>query len=134
MTTPHRRMIDRQTDELEGLIAKENDESHRTLLLILNALNSTLQDNTIMTQEINLRLTSHLDRFSSHLDKYNEYVNKGKGVWLILMWIFTVAQAALGYTALTITQELKDHAFQISALQLEVAKQSEQHRFLYQNK
>jgi hypothetical protein len=109
MTDLHdRRAEDKQTEaklqaELDALVAAENDPSKRATLMVLNAINRSLTQNTAVTHTVKEQLTSlnvdfeaHVKGFAKHAKDEEALLNKGRGAWMALAWFLGIVQVAVG--------------------------------------
>lgn len=103
-TQRQRRALDQQ-DEIERLIASEQDPQSRLHLMILNRINLALVANTTATMEIHDKLTSHLVHYDSFVKNADALLNKGKGGWYILGWAFGVANMVIGWIVVDVNDK-----------------------------
>lgn len=110
MTTPYdRRIEDKKQEaklqaELDAMVAAENDPSKRATLMVLNAINRSLNQNTLVTHTVKDQLTDlktefqdHVLGFARHAKDEEALLNKGRGAWMALAWFLGVVQIAVGF-------------------------------------
>lgn len=102
-----RRAVDRgQQEEIEDLIAQEQDPKIRLQLMVMNRINLSLVENTNTIQEINSKLETHLTNFAEHTKTNEALVNKGRGAWRVVIYVFSFLQiAAISTTAYIVRQQ-----------------------------
>jgi hypothetical protein len=91
---PKRRASDRQTLNIEDMIANENDPKQRAFLIVLNSINNSLLANTSTIREVSTKLETHLTLFESHAEAEEALMNKGRGAWTVLAWVLGILQVA----------------------------------------
>ncbi|HEY6021543.1 MAG TPA: hypothetical protein VIY48_17080 [Candidatus Paceibacterota bacterium] len=98
-----------KTQEIEAMIMKEEDEKHRTLLLVVHSLNTGIREQTAALRTFQDELIQHQKRFEEYIQqqqardtKVESFINQGKGVKMalglgarILLAAFALIQAAL---------------------------------------
>ena len=99
-----RRASDRQQDEIDKLIRRENDPERRELMLVLQNINRSLIANTISTQQTQIEVEKHRQDFVVHLRNFEAHamnedaiMNRGRGAWMVLATVLTIAQAVAVY-------------------------------------
>ena len=108
------KLLSKQED-IEQLIAAENDPKQRSVLIVLNSLSTALLANTETIERVSDKIDAHLTTFEAKAAADTELLNKGRGAWKILAWALSIAQGlvlALGMRA----------SDALSSLQLSVAK------------
>jgi hypothetical protein len=82
-----------KTQEIEALIMKEEDEKHRTLLLVVHSLNSGVREQTAALCRFQDALLKHQEKLDSYIQeqqsrvqKVESFINQGKGVKMALGW------------------------------------------------
>lgn len=93
----HRRIDDKQSDEIDELIRKEPDEKTRLNLIILNKINRNLVANTALTSEIADKQEIYTEAFSKHIKEHDALRNKGRGMLTVIGWVLAIAQVVFGY-------------------------------------
>lgn len=99
-----RRASDRQQDEIDKLIRRENDPERRELMLVLQNINRSLIANTISTQQTQAEVEKHRQDFMVHLRNFEAHamneeaiMNRGRGAWMVLATVLTLAQGVAVY-------------------------------------
>ncbi len=99
-----RRASDKRQDDIERLIANEDDPKQRGLMIVLQSINRSLIANTISTQSTQLEVEKHRQEFMQHLNNFEKHamneeaiMNKGKGAWWVLSAVLMVAQSFVIY-------------------------------------
>jgi len=129
MTDLHdRRAEDKQTEaklqaELDALVAAENDPSKRATLMVLNAINRSLTQNTHVTHNVKEQLTTlktsfdeHVVGFAQHAKDEEALLNKGRGAWMALAWFLGLVQVAVGFMIMDTRDTLRQlHGASIEA-------------------
>lgn len=94
-----RRAADKVQDDIDSLIAAENDPKERAILIVLQSINRSLIANTISTQAAHLDLLKHRSEFVEHLDNFKLHaineealMNRARGGWMVLAFFLTLAQ------------------------------------------
>lgn len=112
-TATHRRTSDKLQNEITALIAAENDHSKRATLIVLNAINQSLLDNTVATYETARDLVelkkgfgAHVSEFTDHARKEEEISNKAKGAWFVLAAVLALAQTVVVWIGKEVLGEL----------------------------
>jgi hypothetical protein len=98
-TEKTRRASDKVQNDIDALIAAENDPKQRALMIVLQSINRSLIANTLATQGIQIDaehtrkdLATHLVNFQAHAVNEEAIMNKGKGAWWILSAALALAQ------------------------------------------
>lgn len=113
-----RRTSDISEANLNSLIAAENDQGKRTLLLILYSLNTNLQANTRMTEAVSIDLAKHLSDYTARVKKDDALVNKGRGAWKVLAAVLTLMQLVISSSLVNLITRLGTIDSAITALQI----------------
>lgn len=97
-------MNEKVQHDIDSLIASENDPKQRALMIVLQSINRSLIANTIATQQTQTDVEKHRADFSVHLKNFEAHavneeaiMNKGKGAWVILSVVLSLAQALVLY-------------------------------------
>lgn len=95
---------DKVQNDIDALIARENDPERRTMMLVLQSINRSLIANTMATQKIQGEVERHRAEFAVHLKNFESHaineeaiMNKGKGAWAILAFVLSIVQAIAIY-------------------------------------
>ena len=75
-----------KTQEIEALIAKEGDESRRTLLLVVHSLNASIREQTAAQLSHQTKLDDYILEQQERTQKVEAFINQGKGVKMVLGW------------------------------------------------
>lgn len=85
--------------DLSKLIAEEDDPKRRVLLLLVNAFNENLKDNTEAVRnnaqevrDIGNKLNAHLVNFEERAKKDDEIRNRIKGGWSVVAFVIAIVQ------------------------------------------
>ena len=81
-----------EQDEIEKLIAQENNPQLRLQLMIMNRINLSLIANTRTTDEIAEKLEQHLEQYQLHASKEEALLNKGRGAWKVVAIVIGAVQ------------------------------------------
>ena len=94
-------MADRPTFDINKLIAEEDDQKRRVLLLLVNTFNENLaantaavRDNAQEVRDIGAKLDNHLIAFEERAERDDELRNQGRGAWKVLAWVLGIVQLA----------------------------------------
>lgn len=108
MTELKRRNTDRESLDITGMIAEENDSKQRAFLIVLNSINQSLVANTATIREISHKLETHLDNFEVHTAAEEALLNKGRGAWKVMAWVVGTVQALALALWLNISAEVSN--------------------------
>jgi hypothetical protein len=114
----------RQQEDIERLIADEEDTKVRLQLMILNKINLALIANTNVTNSIRNDLDQHLEIFATRTREQDALLNKGRGAWWIVSSGLVLAQVVFGSLWITIRDDMKAIRTDISSVSIEQAKRS----------
>lgn len=89
-----RRRFDDISMNIETMIAEEDDPKQRAFLIVLNNINNSLLANTITVRDIGGKLDSHLVSYENNVRNSDKLLNRGKGVWMVVVWLIGLAQVA----------------------------------------
>lgn len=99
-----RRASDKRQDDIERLIAIEDDPKQRALMIVLQSINRSLIANTISTQSTQIEVEQHRKDFVVHLANFERHamneesiMNRGRGAWMVLSTVLTLAQGVAVY-------------------------------------
>jgi len=86
--------------DIDVLISAENDPARRALLIVLQAINRSLEENTLATQQTQSSLGElrtdfgiHLTNFATHAINEEAIMNRGKGAWRVMAYVLSAVQA-----------------------------------------
>lgn len=88
-------ILDQQN--IEEMIALEDDPKIRLQLMVMNRINLSLIANTTTINEINNKLIEQVNRFEQHDRREQAILNRGKGAWTLFMWGMLVMQSIIGW-------------------------------------
>lgn len=94
-------------DEINDMIAQENDPKVRLQLMVLQNINASLIANTKTVNDIDKQLTEHLREYVSRTQIEEAFINKGLGAWKIIAWVGGIAQAIILALIVNVSSELK---------------------------
>jgi hypothetical protein len=114
----------RQQEDIERLIADEEDTKIRLQLMILNKINLALIANTNVTNSIRNDLDQHLEIFATRTREQDALLNKGRGAWWVVSSGLVLAQVVFGSLWITIRDDMKAIRYDISSVTVEQAKRS----------
>ena len=114
----------RQQEDIERLIADEEDTKIRLQLMILNKINLALIANTNVTNSIRNDLDQHLEIFATRTREQDALLNKGRGAWWFVSSGLVLAQVVFGSLWITIRDDMKAIREDISSVTVEQAKRS----------
>lgn len=93
MLDNQRRAADgKEQHDIEKMIEAENDPKIRLQLIVLNRINLSLIANTRTTDDIADKLESHITAFDTHRKTEEALLNKGRGAWLVAVWVLGAIQ------------------------------------------
>lgn len=99
-----RRASDKRQDDIERLIAIEDDPKQRALMIVLQSINRSLIANTISTQSTQIEVEQHRKDFVVHLANFERHamneeaiMNKGRGAWWVMAFVLSIVQAIAIY-------------------------------------
>lgn len=98
----------RQQEDIERLIADEEDPKARLQLMILNKINLALIANTNVTNSIRNDLDQHLEIFAKRSQEQDALLNKGRGAWWVVTSALVGAQVLFGALWMTIRDDIKN--------------------------
>lgn len=78
---PQRRLTDNDQQDIEDLIAQENDPKIRLQLMVMNRINLSLIANTKTIEDVADKLDNHLEIYQQNTEQSEALINKGKGFW-----------------------------------------------------
>ena len=104
--------------KLNAMIAAENDEGMRALLLLLSDLNGNVIASTKATEANRTDLSDHLTAYQKHLELTTAYINKGKGIWQLLAWLLPIAQAVLVMVTLNLHQDMRAFSQKLHSIEV----------------
>ncbi|MDD4971862.1 MAG: hypothetical protein PHT07_20750 [Paludibacter sp.] len=88
-----------EQQDIENLIAEENDPKVRLQLIVMNRINKSLIENTRTTldivkqaNEFGEQLSAHIKNFELHRQYQDEIQNKGKGAWIVFAKVIGAVQ------------------------------------------
>ena len=90
--TPTRRQTDHSAIDIESMIMDEDDPKTRAVLVLLNAMNSSLQLNTESTTKLAEGLEAITERINTHEASELAVINKARGVWSVMTAIVGICQ------------------------------------------
>lgn len=112
------------TFDINRLIAEEDDQKRRVLLLLVNAFNENLAENTQAVRtnaqevrDIGTKLDNHLIAFEERAARDDELRNQGKGAWKVLGWLLGIVQAVGLSIGIYMARDLGDIHSAIVAVQ-----------------
>lgn len=108
MNAPNRRLSNSKANDIESMIAEENEPKQRAFLIILNSINNSLMANTNTTSDVAIKLDEHLSRFEAKSAADAELLNQGRGAWKILAWVLGVAQIGVLAACTSVISDLKE--------------------------
>ncbi len=114
----------RQQEDIERLIADEEDTKIRLQLMILNKINLALIANTNVTNSIRNDLDQHLEIFAERTRQQDAILNKGRGAWWFVSSALVGAQLLFGTLWMTARDDLKAIRADINAVSIEQARRS----------
>jgi len=103
-----RRAGDSKRQDIEAMIAEENDPKQRAFLIILNSINQSLVANTVATASLSEKFDNHLTAFEEKVQTDAELLNQGKGMWKAIAWVMGAAQAIGLSLAAYVVRDLSD--------------------------
>lgn len=99
-----RRASDKRQDDIERLIAIEDDPKQRVLMIVLQSINRSLIANTISTQNTQIEVEQHRKDFVVHLTNFERHtmneeaiMQRGRGIWTVLSIVLLLAQGVVAY-------------------------------------
>ena len=78
--------------DIGKMIAEENDPKLRVLLLLVNAFNENLTDNTTAIQSLGQKFDEHLTNFEQRAAQDDAMKNQGKGAYKISAGVIAFVQ------------------------------------------
>lgn len=81
-----------EQDEIEKLIAQEDNPQLRLQLMIMNRINLSLIANTRTTDEIAIKLEKHLKNYEERAIESDALLNKGRGAWKVMAAVIGFVQ------------------------------------------
>ncbi len=134
--TQERRPMMSASEEINAMIRAEQDPRWRALLLILQTMNQSLEEDSGLTRQVSAKFSALDKNFNAHVDRFDTTVNRSIGGWKLLAWagpvIMLIVTGLAGYifngylaqldavAKKTFEQDARFTA-SISALQLRVA-------------
>lgn len=94
--------------DIEKLITEENDPRQRAVLIILNSINSSLNESAHLTRDVAVKLDHHILKTVERNLKNDALVNKGRGAWIVAAWVLGIIQLVAVFIFLQVRQELSD--------------------------
>lgn len=81
-----------EQQEIEKLIAEENDPKIRLQLMVMNRINLSLIANTKTINDVAEKLDAHLTKFEQHTAQEEQMINQGRGAWKVVSWVIGIVQ------------------------------------------
>ena len=78
--------------DIGKMIAEENDPKLRVLLLLVNAFNENLTDNTTAIQNRGQKFDEHLTNFEQRAAQDDAMKNQGKGAYKVVAFVIAAVQ------------------------------------------
>lgn len=107
-------ILDQQN--IEEMIALEDDPKIRLQLMVMNRINLSLIANTTTINEINNKLMEQVNRFEQHDRREQAILNRGKGAWTLFMWVILVMQSIIGWGWYDTRSDLRELHVNISEI------------------
>lgn len=107
-------ILDQQN--IEEMIALEDDPKIRLQLMVMNRINLSLIANTTTINEINNKLIEQVNRFEQHDRREQAIINRGKGAWTLFMWVILVMQSIIGWGWYDTRSDLRELHVNISEI------------------
>lgn len=107
-------ILDQQN--IEEMIALEDDPKIRLQLMVMNRINLSLIANTTTINEINNKLIEQVNRFEQHDRREQAILNRGKGAWTLFMWVILVMQSIIGWGWYDTRSDLRELHVNISEI------------------
>lgn len=107
-------ILDQQN--IEEMIALEDDPKIRLQLMVMNRINLSLIANTTTINEINNKLIEQVNRFEQHDRREQAILNRGKGAWTLFMWGMLVMQSIIGWGWYDTRSDLRELHVNISEI------------------
>lgn len=118
-------MTEKVQDGIDALISKEDDPARRALLIVLQAINRSLEENTLATQQTQSSLGElrtdfgiHLTNFATHAINEEAIMNKGKGAWRVMAYVLSAVQAVAIWCWVDSRNEIKSMKYEAHAAEL----------------
>jgi len=78
--------------DIGKMIAEENDPKLRVLLLLVNAFNENLTENTTATQSLGQKFDEHLTNFEERAAQDDALKNQGRGAYKVAAVVIAAVQ------------------------------------------
>ncbi len=78
--------------DIGKMIAEENDPKLRVLLLLVNAFNENLTENTTAIQNLGQKFDEHLTNFEQRAAQDDALKNQGKGAYKVAAFVIALVQ------------------------------------------
>lgn len=108
-----------EQQEIEQLIAAEDNPKDRLLLVIMNRINLSMAANTRSIENVATKLDAHLIRYTRHAKAEEALLNRGRGAWYVVLGV-------LGIAHLLVALLWTEYRATIADLRAEVRKQHDE--------
>lgn len=112
----------RHQDDIEQLIAEEEDPRKRLYLIVMNRINLSLVANTQTIQKVSDKLEAHLESFEKRSKEQDAIVNKGKGAWRVIAVVLGFLQLGSVWLGSVIIDDMKRTHEDIKVIATEQAR------------
>lgn len=95
-----------KTNDIETLIANENDPKQRAFLIIMSSINTSLMASAGLIKEVSGKLETHIVKYDVRTEADDALLNKGKGVWIVAAWALGIVQVGAIALFIQMRQEI----------------------------
>jgi len=114
-----RRVSDSRANDIEDMIADENDPDKRVFLIVLNSINNSLNSSVRTIERIDGALSELSGRFEKHEATDIALLNQGKGMWKVIGFVLTLAQVMGFYVWTEVRKDMAQQQSEIHTLQMQ---------------
>ena len=88
----NRRHTDTEQQDIEEMIAAENDPKIRLQLMVMNRINLSLIANTSQLGDLSNQFERHLKTYQTNTAAFEAALNKGRGAWRVAALFLGIVQ------------------------------------------
>ena len=117
-TTQDRRAQDRHREDIERMIAAENDPQERAKLILFSKMFDILVKHGDQLDAGTAKMEDHDTVLQQHINEHDALMNNGRGMRMVLMWILPIIQALTVAGGLYVVNTMSSLNASVIALQM----------------